>query len=622
MAQQVDLGVLDSQISEVDAKIGEVEAAITATDLSIRRSAEQLAEIHAQLRTATSRDDITFLREQVTLLSTKEVQLRREKVQLRTKEEQLRREKELLLKEKDRLLGAAASEATYAQRWAIMNPPSQISWRREQLDLGAGPLLNNWRPNAETAAGLLPELAHPAFANAVDNLAGHKPPDDVCMKAAAQLCCVGARIYDNESGLTAAVRKVLEPVLTTPTLQTITSGFADLSTAVPDWAVGDSSAKPDNLFLIFEAKAGIGGSGDSHYQGACYHGWFWRGRKGTDAFRDTRCPAFLLEVVGPHVRLSAVFWLERVTLFPLTPLLNLLPAHPVTDSLVLPVARLLAALRQGLHEIAQVPPCPKAPSLPWPIATHARYIARSAQRLTRTNFIYVVSRKSPGAGEADTVVVRLCRSYGTAAHKAWADQGFAPAVLHVEQLPAGWQLVEMEWLPPPEWRQLSQVEDAAERSEALDTALEALSKLHAATGAAHGDARPPNCLVRREGPGSWQVKFVDFEMSGEAGVAKYPAFLNDEVPWPEGVAYGQPLRCEHDSKLLSATVVGGGRAAEAPGVARCTPAPPRGSGGTELRCKGAGPAAHALMVRRGLGWRQRSGALWAAPAGLGARLAL
>ena len=37
------------------------------------------------------------------------------------------------------------------------------------------------------------------------------------------------------------------------------------------------------------------------------------------------------------MRLSAVAWLDRVTIFPLTPLLNLLPAHPVTDRLLMPV---------------------------------------------------------------------------------------------------------------------------------------------------------------------------------------------------------------------------------------------------------------------------------------------
>lgn len=50
-------------------------------------------------------------------------------------------------------------------------------------------------------------------------------------------------------------------------------------------------------------------------------------------------PVGRVQVVGPHVRLSAVAWLNRVTIFPLTPLLNLLPAHPVTDCLLMPVRK-------------------------------------------------------------------------------------------------------------------------------------------------------------------------------------------------------------------------------------------------------------------------------------------
>jgi hypothetical protein len=42
------------------------------------------------------------------------------------------------------------------------------------------------------------------------------------------------------------------------------------------------------------------------------------------------------------VRLSSLAWLDRVTVFPLTPLYNLLPAHPNTSCLVEPVSRCIA----------------------------------------------------------------------------------------------------------------------------------------------------------------------------------------------------------------------------------------------------------------------------------------
>lgn len=206
----------------------------------------------------------------------------------------------------------------------------------------------------------------------------------------------------------------------------------------------------------------------------------------------------LMQVVGPHVRLSAVAWLERPTIFPLTPLLNLLPAHPVTDRLVMPVsscglgwlasaqhetqgsfpysspipdeaglsdllsdsplayatppcpaassahlccqvARMLAALRTGLRELEAAAHMPEAALqqrvagkkwLPWPIGMDAHYDTARVQQLTPHNPIYYVplASSSGASNSPKAVVIKLCRKYGLAAHRAWADLGLAPEV--------------------------------------------------------------------------------------------------------------------------------------------------------------------------------------------------
>lgn len=128
-------------------------------------------------------------------------------------------------------------------------------------------------------------------------------------------------------------------------------------------------------------------------------------------------------------------------------------------------------------------------------------------------------------------------------------------VQRVETLPGGWILVEMEWLPDTAgWRPLSELQ-VGELNEALGAVTEELKRAHSSTGMVHGDLRPPNCMVRRsaEGPGPWQVRFVDFEWSGRRGEATYPACLNPEIPWPAGVGYGKQLQFTHDLELLAAT---------------------------------------------------------------------
>ncbi|KAG2495000.1 hypothetical protein HYH03_006933 [Edaphochlamys debaryana] len=460
-------------------------------------------------------------------------------------------------------LETAARHEIYLKRALQLGAPYQTSLSHQQ-DFTAGPLIHNWRPTAEEAAGLLPELTHPVFADVLDFLSGDQELDQASIEAAAQLCCIGGDIHKNEWYLATAVRALLQRYLRDTGAVPIDQGFATATSSPHYLALGDVAEEPANLFLVLEVASGMGDdSGDAHYRGANYHLHFWRHRAGSsEAFRTSCCPAFLLEVVGPHVRLSSLAWLDRVTLFPLTPLLNLLPVHPASDRLVMPVARLLAALRMGLGKLAgaaaPAPPLPEyvaRTQLPWPISMGSRYDALSAKPLARHTFC--VRRKSSSGGGGDgggeVVVVKLYRKYGLDAHKAWAAEGLAPKVLHEAGLPAGWRLLEMEDLPPPEWTRLSDL-DGTDFEEAVAGALSALRRVHAATGMVHGDARSPNCLVRRDdGAGAWQVRFIDFEWAAREGAVTYPAFLNPEIPWPEGVGYGMPLRCAHDTALLEAT---------------------------------------------------------------------
>lgn len=168
----------------------------------------------------------------------------------------------------------------------------------------------------------------------------------------------------------------------------------------------------------------------------------------------------------------------------------------------------------------------------------------------------------------------------------------------MEPLPGGWQLVEMEWLPGPEWRQLSDLL-GAELDQALAAVRAALESAHGATGMVHGDVRPPNCLVRCDAGSGWHVRFVDFEWAGREGESTYPCFLNPDVPWPEGVGYKNLLQRAHDFQLLAASTASHG--VGKPGVARSLSTAARERCATALH-----RAASGGLYRRGVGagWRQ------------------
>lgn len=80
-----------------------------------------------------------------------------------------------------------------------MSPPSQVEASQEQR-AADGALVLNWRPDAETAAGEVPELIHPTFARVLYVLKGDGPIDKESLYSAAKLCEKAAVYYGNEVG--------------------------------------------------------------------------------------------------------------------------------------------------------------------------------------------------------------------------------------------------------------------------------------------------------------------------------------------------------------------------------------------------------------------------------------
>ena len=102
-----------------------------------------------------------------------------------------------------------------------------------------------------------------------------------------------------------------------------------------------------------------------------------------------------------------------------------------------------------------------------------------------------------------SVFIKFCRSYSTAAHQATASAGFAPALLGSEQLVQGWLLIVQEFVDAVSWDEV-----VDKPVESLKAAVRAL---HAA-GFVHGDLRGCSRLVAAS-----VVSLIDFEWAGLAG---------------------------------------------------------------------------------------------------------
>ena len=101
-----------------------------------------------------------------------------------------------------------------------------------------------------------------------------------------------------------------------------------------------------------ELCTGTKGKPDACYQATAYYAHFYGSRTSSPLFQHTPCPAVLLEVLGPHIRVSALSWMgEKVSVVPMTTLVHtLILKHDVQHAYHL--ARLLGALRRCITQLS------------------------------------------------------------------------------------------------------------------------------------------------------------------------------------------------------------------------------------------------------------------------------
>ena len=295
------------------------------------------------------------------------------------------------------------------------------------------------------------------------------------------------------------------------------------------------------LMVNIEVKNEVGsGGGAVHVQNAAYAAKYAAGQAGILRQFST-CPTLLIELAGPNMSLSGAVFSNVVVCDQLTPMVSLLwqPHSP----LMLQSARCFAALRMALprllayYDSVQSQVLRQQLDFPYPTSftashgsgqVHFRYV----QRLSCLCFKGVIQPRG------QSVFIKFCRSYSTAAHQAMAAAGCAPALLGSEQLVQGWWLIVQEFVDAVPW------------DEVVDKPIEplkaAVRALHAA-GFVHGDLRGCNILVAASA-----VYLIDFEWAGLVGTVTYPYFMNHaDIQWPDGAGDGRLVTESHDLWWLS-----------------------------------------------------------------------
>ena len=299
----------------------------------------------------------------------------------------------------------------------------------------------------------------------------------------------------------------------------------------------------NGLVLQLGVKNEIGcGGGSVHIENAAFSALFAAQEHNKLARDKSVCPTLLMEVAGPNMSLSGSVFAACSLCDQLTPMVSLLwmPRSP----LMLQAARCFGALRKALRTLSQFYlNINNAPSrrmeYPYPNTFRTRDGGQASfdYTLALTPRCFTAKCTSPPT-EGAALVVKFSRTYSAEAHAFAADAGFAPRLLDVQRLPAGWLMVVMELVQgAAAWG-----EDSNAKGDRNDQLVEAVRRLHAG-GWVHGDLRQGNVLLAAD---SGRVVLVDFDWAGRDGEARYPHFMNEEVPWPEGASDGEPITPTHD----------------------------------------------------------------------------
>ena len=165
-------------------------------------------------------------------------------------------------------------------------------------------------------------------------------------------------IKSDQDALELASDAVLGPILNPHTFVKISIGknlsFKTVGAVIDMTGSNPNSARWMSALRVVrhELCTGTTGKPDACHQATAYYAHFYGNLSSSPLFQHTPCPAVLLEILGPHIRVSALSWMgEKVSVVPLTTHVHtLILQHDIQHAYHL--ARLLGALRRLITELS------------------------------------------------------------------------------------------------------------------------------------------------------------------------------------------------------------------------------------------------------------------------------
>jgi hypothetical protein len=272
----------------------------------------------------------------------------------------------------------------------------------------------------------------------------------------------------------------------------------------------------------------------------------------------TNCPK-----KGPFIGFAGAIVAEKPMVEPLTPLFSFLQnAHDIKASR--PLARCLGALEHALESLQEyytkmetdqladrtVCTSPSFPYRTYYTAVEGKVEFQYQRRLHPDKLLFICSKPN----DETYLCVKFTQNYSKEAHQHCADNGVAPHLYAVEELPGGWLMVVMEYLEVQAYRLLA--DSSKHSSSSLKAGVTAVVDILHRGGFVHGNIRDVSIMVAHDWDdekGAANIKLLDFNWAGPEGNTVYPPNVNrfEKVGRPLDAWDGKPILRSHDLEMVS-----------------------------------------------------------------------
>ncbi|KAK9827850.1 hypothetical protein WJX74_005628 [Apatococcus lobatus] len=316
----------------------------------------------------------------------------------------------------------------------------------------------------------------------------------------------------------------------------------------------------DSLLIVGKQDFETGEGSNPQMQAAACYAVGLASRRSHPILKETVVPAFGLEVVGNSIKVSALFFTNKICMEPLTDFITLMDFYDSQPKRMYYAARVLQAVCMGLQDLHQL--YTKAEHTPAALPATDQSSLQLPDMFRRPSYEEVVHvgsnpRSSTWQcikGDGSTTLPKITTApYPSGLHQEAGQAGVVPQLRHTtRKYPGGQYLIEMDYLNPADgWLALNHF--SGNWSAAKKILEELLIQWQACCNgrAVHGDLRAPNIFLRVDAAQRiLEARFLDLAWAGEEGTASYPGFLSGRANWPLDDPNGKPMTQALDCKQL------------------------------------------------------------------------